>query len=334
MENILISVIMPVFNAEKHLATAIESILNQTYKNFEFIIINDGSTDSSRDIITLYHDERIYLIDNLQNLKIIESLNKGLSIAKGKYIARMDSDDIAHEQRLEKQMYFLNSNPDVGLCGTSYESIGEFSGINILETDNEDIKFRLLYQLHSLHPTWMFERELIIKHKIKYRVRYCEDYDFILQILEHKKIANLPEVLLYYRQFKESTSKKEYYISEQNNIQIKLKLFKKLGLIISPDDLTLFQNLTHQIYKPDKEYIIKSEKLLVAMLKANETSNFFENYFFKQKLSNMWYHLCNNSTSLGFWIYITYLSSLLSSINVLSFKEKVKFLTKVIVKMN
>ena len=115
----LISVLMPVYNSEKYVAEAIESILCQTYKDFEFIIINDASTDSSLKIIAKYakQDKRIKLINNKKNVKISASLNKGLSIAKGKYIARMDSDDISLPSRFELQTKFLADNPAVGIVG-------------------------------------------------------------------------------------------------------------------------------------------------------------------------------------------------------------------------
>ena len=110
MSKPLVSVLMAVYNGEKYLLEAIESILNQTYTNFEFLIINDGSTDSTEEIILSYSDQRIRYIKNEQNLKLIASLNKGLDLAKGKYIARMDADDISLPDRLEKQVNFLERN--------------------------------------------------------------------------------------------------------------------------------------------------------------------------------------------------------------------------------
>ena len=120
-----ITVLMPVYNASLFLREAIESILNQTYKNFEFIIINDGSTDSSLQIIESFKDPRIKLVNNERNLGIIKTRNKGLQLAKGKYIANMDADDISLPTRLEKQFTFLEKNPDVAVIASKLVLINQ-----------------------------------------------------------------------------------------------------------------------------------------------------------------------------------------------------------------
>ncbi|RZK15481.1 MAG: glycosyltransferase family 2 protein, partial [Flavobacterium sp.] len=122
---------MPVFNSERYLKQAIESILNQTFKNFEFIIINDGSSDSSDKIINSFNDTRIIYVNNETNRGIVAALNEGLSLSKGKYIARMDADDVANPDRLTLQHQFLINNPAYKLCGTNAVAInneGENTG--------------------------------------------------------------------------------------------------------------------------------------------------------------------------------------------------------------
>ena len=118
MNNPLVSVVLSVYNAEKHIVEAIESILTQSYKNFEFIIIDDGSTDGSLEIIKSYDDERIILISR-ENKGLIASLNEGIEQAKGKYIARMDADDISLSSRFEEQVTFMEMHEEVGICGTT-----------------------------------------------------------------------------------------------------------------------------------------------------------------------------------------------------------------------
>ena len=121
----LISVIMSNYNTpEEYLREAIESILNQTYKNFEFIIIDDCSTDNSLEIIKSYNDERIVLIENEENIGLTKSINKGLAVAKGEYIARMDADDVSLPQRFEKQINYMNDHTELIVCGSSMELIG------------------------------------------------------------------------------------------------------------------------------------------------------------------------------------------------------------------
>src|SRR5690606_1184748 len=112
-------IILPAYNAEKYLAEAIESILNQSFKDFEFIIINDGSKDRTEDVILSYNDPRIVYLNNEANLGLIDKLNKGFNIARGKYIARMDADDISSPERLYIQYQFLENNPDYVICSSS-----------------------------------------------------------------------------------------------------------------------------------------------------------------------------------------------------------------------
>ena len=114
----LISVILPAYNAERFLEEAIDSILAQTYKNFELIVLNDGSTDRTEEIILSYNDPRIRYIKNESNLKLIKTLNKGIALARGKYIARMDADDISLPTRFEKEIEFMEIHPDIGVCSS------------------------------------------------------------------------------------------------------------------------------------------------------------------------------------------------------------------------
>jgi len=118
MDRPKISVIMSVYNGEKYLREAIESILNQTFRDFEFIIINDGSTDKTSEILSSYNDPRIVIINNKRNIGLTKSLNKGLKMVKGEYIARQDADDVSLPERLERMVNFLDMNRDVGLLGS------------------------------------------------------------------------------------------------------------------------------------------------------------------------------------------------------------------------
>lgn len=113
-----VSVVMPAFNAEKYIREAVDSILNQTFTDFEFIIINDGSTDHTKEIILEYDDPRIVLLENEKNSGIVVTLNKGIQFARGEYIARMDSDDISLCNRIERQVLFLDSHAHIGLIGS------------------------------------------------------------------------------------------------------------------------------------------------------------------------------------------------------------------------
>lgn len=211
----LVSVIMSVYNGEKYLVQAIDSILNQTYQNFEFIIIDDCSTDNSSHILQEYakKDSRIKIIKKEKNIGIkgfIENLNLGISIAEGKYIARMDADDISLPERFQKQVIFLENNPKISMVGAQIDFINEKNEIIGEKTgalEHEEIVKKMTSQIQLFHPVIMFRNHQNIKYREKFI--YCEDYDLYLNLItQGKKLANINEKLLHYRILESSISRK------------------------------------------------------------------------------------------------------------------------------
>ncbi len=201
-EKSLISVILPVYNASNYLKESIDSILNQTYTNFELIIINDGSTDESVEIIDQYLDSRIRIIHNETNLGLIATLNKGIDAAKGEFIARMDADDISLPLRFQKQIEFLYKNSSIDIVGSSYEIFGDENKIINLTTNSKQIEIELLFHNPICHPSVMWRVKSIIDTHMRFETNFIhnEDWAFWLTALEKGlKIANIPDVLLKYR---------------------------------------------------------------------------------------------------------------------------------------
>lgn len=192
---------MSVYNGEKYLKESIESILNQTYTDFEFIIINDASTDNTATILKQYNDKRIIIIENPENIGLTKSLNKGIQIAKGKYIARMDADDISLPERLEKEVRFMEEHPEIEILGTDYYEIDTnrkrlISKVNIPETDEQIRKVLFKYN-PFIHSSLMIRRDIL--NVIGYydeRFKASQDYDLILRILAKYKGHNLKEELI------------------------------------------------------------------------------------------------------------------------------------------
>lgn len=189
---------MPVYNTpEEYLREAIESILTQTFKNFELILVNDGSTNNVEEVILSYADPRIVYVRNSHNLQLVTTLNKGLALCHGEYIARLDADDIALPTRLEKQVLFLDEHADIGLVATAYECIpkrGEWQGPRL----HSEIKEALLFEGCALaHSSVMFRRCLGVQYGHEYL--HCEDYALWLDLLDKTKMEIIPEVLLTYR---------------------------------------------------------------------------------------------------------------------------------------
>lgn len=209
-----ITVFMPVYNAEKTLHIAIESILNQTYQNFEFLIIDDGSTDGSAEIIRSYNDARIKFIENDENLGVQETSNKGLTLASNELIARMDADDYSYPERLEKQLHFFNDHPDCSaLASWAREMDFNDQVINIERINPEFYYYNLNFECWIYQPTIMFKRSAVIDVG-EYQTKYSEDFDLWWRLTRKYKLYVLPEVLLDYRSSDNSlsrvTRKKEY----------------------------------------------------------------------------------------------------------------------------
>jgi len=207
-----VTVLMSVFNDRKYVEQAVRSILEQTYRDFEFLIIDDGSTDGSVDIIKRVNDSRIRLISNDRNLGLTKSLNRGIEIARGRYIARMDADDFSYPQRLEKQVEFFETHPEYGLVGTRYRVIDE-SGILIYDAEvpqtDYEIRTAFLNSNPFAHSSVMFRKELI-KEIGGYRefFRYAQDLDLFIRLSKRSNVYNLSEIFLDWRlQLKSSSVK-------------------------------------------------------------------------------------------------------------------------------
>lgn len=209
----LVSIILPVYNAEKFLYDSLNSVINQSYSNLEIIVIDDGSTDNSLSIIKCFNDRRIKVISR-ENRGLIYSLNEGLNIAKGNYIARMDADDIARADRIETQLNFLLKNKNVSVVG-SYANIIDEYGINIgikkKASSNFTIKTICFFGSPFIHPTIMFNRALI-KEQLYYSNEFihAEDYELWarLVVCEKFKFYNIKDTLLDYRIVNTSVSRK------------------------------------------------------------------------------------------------------------------------------
>lgn len=212
---------MSVYNGEKYLREAIDSILNQTFTDFEFIIINDGSTDGTRKILESYFDPRIRLIHQ-ENIGLTKSLNRGLKVANGEYIARMDADDISHPDRLKYQVNFLDENHGIGLVG-SYASFIDEKGreIQIWKTPETHEEIKKVFQTGNsfCHGLVLFRKECLdTVGYYREEFKYAQDYDYWLRISEHFKTANIDRVLYKNRRTADTISRKK--LSEQLNYHL------------------------------------------------------------------------------------------------------------------
>lgn len=225
-----ISVLMPVYNCRPFIEESVNSILNQTFNDFEFIIIDDCSTDGTYEYLLTVTDPRIILNRKAKNSGYTYSLNMGIEMANGIYIARMDGDDISLPDRFEKQVTFMDQNLDVIACGGGYKAIGsDFTFIP--KTSNDDIMIELLSYSPMAHPTIFFRTNVLKKNNIGYEVVYepAEDYKMWTTLSEYGKLANLSAILLHYRIHPNQISNLKTKIQSKNTRLITFEYVKKLS---------------------------------------------------------------------------------------------------------
>jgi len=221
-----ISVVMSVYNGEKYLKEAVDSILNQTFRDFEFIVINDGSADGSLEILKEYErkDIRVRIISR-ENKGLVNSLNEGVSISKGEYIARMDTDDVSTTERLEKQIRFMKEN-NLVLCGSWATGINE-KGETVSRLDYtpgpKGIRFYSLIHNPFIHPSVMFRKEIFEKvGGYKENFKYIEDYELWTRIVFKYKTSNIKESLIKYRIHSEQITKKNNLVMRLRGLKVRL----------------------------------------------------------------------------------------------------------------
>lgn len=207
-----VSLILPVYNGDPYLAEAIDSILNQTWKDFELIIINDGSLDGSAEIIRGYDDPRIRYYEH-KNIGLAATLNRGIELAKGTYIARQDQDDISMPERLAKQLEFLEAKPDYGMVGTwalIREGYVDSARVHSHPIDNAILKFDLNFNNPFVHSSMMIRKSvfrLVGGYTTDISRQPPEDYELWSRIAMYCKVANIPEILVIYREVQSSMSR-------------------------------------------------------------------------------------------------------------------------------
>ena len=237
-----VSVLMSVYNGSQYLREAVESVLHQTFSDFEFIIINDCSTDNSREVIQEYaaEDQRIKLVENRKNIGLTKSLNKGLSLAKGNYIARQDADDISLPTRFERQVAVLNAKPEVVLVSSDIEVInaeGQFVRVEKRSCNAEFISWYLTFYNHiGGHSQVAFRRDTVMElGGYSESCRYSQDYELWCRLNKVGKIIILPEILHKLRRHDagittEKRSEQLAYTFQQSRLNVKHLINRELSL--------------------------------------------------------------------------------------------------------
>lgn len=329
----LVSVVMSVYNGQTYLREAIDSVLNQTFSDFEFIIINDGSSDNSLSIIQSYTDKRIVVINNEGNKGLIYSLNKGLEIAKGKYIARMDADDICMPERFDLQVKQFENHPNAVISGSDYYLLGGEKNTYIKNINDSDFqKAVLLFTPCFCHPTVMM-KNVFKDHQVFYDKDFihAEDYKLWTDLQAFGDYLNIDKPLLKYRHHASQISNQKNELQLAISKRIREIYLEKLKFKLSEKQFDVLNTIGSNTFITSFDLLRNIEDCLLHLELQNSIHQTFNKASFNRFLFKFWLDSCGN-TNLGMSAYRYFYKSKIASYSTLSFVDKNIFLLKCIIR--
>jgi glycosyltransferase involved in cell wall biosynthesis len=246
MKSTLVSVLLPTYNAEAFLGESVVSILNQSFRDFELLIINDSSSDRTTEIISSFRDPRIVAIHNPTNQRLSKCLNSAIESSKGKYLARMDADDRAHPDRLKLQVEFMESNPGVDILGTGFCAIsGRHRTPIINPLKDDEIKAAMIFDTAFGHPTVMFRKDALVRSGLRYNpdFDFAEDYELWTRCAGCMVFANLARPLMDYRVHPGQISLARKKKQEQLAAVIRESYIRSLGVKPTREQIDLIHRI-------------------------------------------------------------------------------------------
>jgi glycosyltransferase involved in cell wall biosynthesis len=314
MTNPRVSILMPVYNVAPYLREAMDSILTQTFQDLELIVLDDCSPDNSAEILDTYTDERIVRYRGEKNMGLSNVLNVGMAMARGEFIARMDSDDISTPERLATQVAYLDAHPEVDLCSCGMELFGAKQETWVRETNVEDVKITALFHSPILHASSMWRREAFERVGLRFLQEMvpAEDYDMWTRAMAAGlRLVNIPEVMYHYRIHpSQATTQTDKTAKKDREVKANY-----LRMLYPTEDISAVNLLPAQSAS-DLERIKQS---VAHLLEANKRAPFFEVARLEKRLWNYYYRQVINCLSVGFkWRLV----------GELSWKWRIKWLLK------
>lgn len=279
----LVTVLMPVYNQALYIRESLESMLNQTYTNLDILIVDDGSTDNTIEIVQTYRDNRIRIVQHSSNQGLIATLNTGLANTKGDYIAKMHGDDISLPKRIAKQIEFLNHNPEIGVLGTwFYLGIEPNAQIIRHPVSHQEIAMNMVFDSMIAHPTIVFRKSLIESGVYYYDPKYprAEDYELWERLIAVTKFANFSEPLLRYRQHEMSETSIGYHDQQTYANLVRKNYFRRAGWELSDSDMSIHRYAQRDAIPENIDEMIQLDKWLYTLSQRNKRTRFFDSQRF------------------------------------------------------
>lgn len=301
----LISILMPVFNAGPYVADSIRSLLRQSLGDFELLVIDDGSRDDTCAEVLRFKDARVQLHRNEHNRGIAATLNRGLDLAKGTYVARMDGDDICDRRRLELQVRYFAGHPNAGALGSSVRLCGALHGRLLAPSGSDCVRAFLLFGNPLAHSSVMMRREVIEAHHLRYDPAFSrtEDYELWVRASRICELDNLSEPLLALRMHEASIRQCHREEMRRQAGVIIAPMLADLGLHLSPEELAFHLSVGQGDRLNEKTDIRRAEQWLMHILDCNRTAKVLQDGGLRRAAGLVWFRLCMNSAQLGPWIW-------------------------------
>jgi len=292
-----LTVLMPVYNAELFVKDAMASILKQTVTDFEFLIIDDGCTDSTFEIINSFKDNRIRILSNRKNLGLIRSLNIGIEEAKGEYISRMDADDIAHPKRLEYIAKCFDENPDIMVCSTWFNTTLEDKPLQSRKYNSDEIK--TLFFFDCAISAASYRRSFFQSKNIRYSEEFphAEDYELWTRLLFYGKFAIIPKCLLKITWHENQVSRKFQLIQQSSMEKALIILLSKIGINPTSEEIRTHFQIAHDLFPNNTEFIEKAEAWLQKLTYHNSVSQTIPADSFRKIVSKEWFGILTHLSS-------------------------------------
>jgi glycosyltransferase involved in cell wall biosynthesis len=302
-----VTVVIPAYNREKYIREAIDSILAQTFTDFELVVIDDGSTDHTREVVQTYHDPRIQLVCNEANLGIPKTRNRGIRLARGEYLAFLDSDDRAYPQRLAKQVAFLDSHPDHAAVGAWVDWMDEegrsLRRVRRKPVLSDDIAAQRLFRQGIENSASMARTAVLREYGYQEEYDLSEDFDLWSRIAAKYKLAALPAVLVRCRMHKGRTTREKAHRIKGRRLAIYASQLSVLSVPFTDMDLErhfLLRRMRKLRFTPDLVYVDWADAWLQQLQEANQRVQSYPEPAFSMVLGRLWLKVCwYASTNLG-----------------------------------
>jgi glycosyltransferase involved in cell wall biosynthesis len=324
-----VTILMAVRDGARYLDEALRSIIGQSFADWEFIVVDDGSTDDSAAILERHRhaDARLRVVTQ-PALGLAASLNRGLRMARGTYVARMDADDVSRPDRLAVQVALMDARPELGLCGTWIETFGTGpSSVRQYPVDDASIRSWMLFESVLAHPSVMLRRNLFERHGLEYdgTMFPADDYDLWVRASRYMTLANVPQALLRYRLHPQQVVQKHEDLKRRTARRVRMGQLTGLGLFPSEEEVDLHQALSMWNLARTRERISAAHAWLLKLVEANQACSLYPQAAFRRVVAQRWSALCTGATPLGLWTLKTFWRSPLLDDAGLSRMELMKF---------